>query len=94
MRKVFLFFSLVFLLPLSSMAEELPANMLEQLHNGICKDHPKPELCKRIVGIIMKSVQHNDNLYNECLKNKPASPEEAMYCQNSKALREKIDSYK
>ncbi|WP_139824051.1 hypothetical protein [Lonsdalea britannica] len=94
MRNGIFVFYLAILLPFMSMAENRSSDMLDQLHNGVCKEHPKPELCKRVVGIIMKSVQQNDTLYGECVKNKPTSPEEAMYCQDSKDLREKIAAYK
>lgn len=68
-------------------------DMLNQLHNGVCKDHQKPELCKRVVGILMKGVKQNDDIYIKCTKNKPCTPEEAIYCHSAKGIHTKIDFY-
>lgn len=76
-----------------SFAEEGTMSSMNQLHEGVCKDHQKPELCKRVVGILMKSVQKNDDIYMECIENKPSNPEDAMYCQNAIDIREKLNSY-
>lgn len=85
--------SITFFLPQISVAEEKSMDMLNQLHEGVCKDHQKPELCKRVVGILMKGVKQNDDIYIECMKNKPSKPEDAMSCQSAKDVRAKIDSY-
>ncbi|WP_157060498.1 hypothetical protein [Pantoea sp. A4] len=85
--------ALVIFLPNTSSAEQESMDMLNQLHEGVCKDHRNPDLCKRVVGIIMKGVKQNDDIYIECMKNKPATPEDAMYCQSAKDVRSKIDTY-
>lgn len=93
MKKVFCLLVMTIFLPQKSSAEQQSLDMLNQLHEGVCEDHKKPELCKRIVGIIMKGVKQNDDIYIECMKNKPSTPEDAMYCQSTKDIRAKIDSY-
>lgn len=93
MKKGFFLLVMTIFFPQISSAEQQSMDMLNQLHEGVCKDHQKPELCKRIVGIIMKGVKQNDDIYIECMKNKPSTPEDAMYCQSAKDIRAKIDSY-
>lgn len=93
MRALFVILVIAMTVSSPSFAEEDSMSSMNQLHDGVCKDHQKPELCKRVVGILMKSVQQNDDIYMECLKNKPSKPEDAMYCQNAKDIRAKISTY-
>ena len=94
MKKVIACAFLAFIFSQASAAENESLNMLEQLHDGVCKEHKNPELCKRVVGLIMKGVKQNDDLFAECLKNKPLSREDQSNCQSSQEIREKIESYK
>lgn len=93
MKKSFFIAALVLSMPLFSIAAESAMDQINQLHDGVCKEHKNPDLCKRVVGILMKGVKQNDDIYIECSKNKPSTPEDAMLCQDAKEVREKIASY-
>lgn len=66
---------------------------MKEFHAAICKEHKKQELCERVVGIMMKSVQQNDDLYMECQKLAPAQRESEDGCRASLAIRQMINGF-
>lgn len=77
----------------SAFSQDKPIDMMNQLHDGVCEKHQNPEVCKRVVGIIMKGVKHNDDIYIECQKNKPSTPEDVLTCQSASEVRSMIEAY-
>lgn len=85
---------IVSLLSLGVKAESRDAiSQVNELKSGICKNHQDPSLCERVVGILIKGVQINGDLYYQCQVIKPTTAKDIKSCQDSKALRELIDTY-
>ncbi|EMN1956386.1 hypothetical protein RN313_004488 [Citrobacter koseri] len=93
-----LFFGAAFVLSvmtsLNASAEEYPEmKNMKEFHSEICKGHEKPALCERVVGIMMKSVMQNDDIYFQCLKLSPSQRENEEGCRSAQAIRQMISGF-
>ncbi|EAZ6813649.1 hypothetical protein CFB14_20805 [Salmonella enterica] len=93
-----LFFGAAFFLSVmisfNANADEYPEmKNMKEFHSEICKGHEKPALCERVVGIMMKSVMQNDDIYIQCLKLSPSQRENEEGCRSAQAIRQMISAF-
>lgn len=95
MKKILLAAFLLSAIPsIDASAEEYPEmKNMKEFHSEICKDHEKPALCERVVGIMMKSVMQNDDIYFQCLKLSPSQREDEEGCRSAQAIRQMISGF-
>ncbi|HBV9247148.1 TPA: hypothetical protein MD906_003800 [Klebsiella aerogenes] len=75
-------------------ADEYPEmKTMKEFHSEICKEHNNPALCERVVGIMMKSVMQNDDIYIQCLQLSPSQREEDEGCRSAEAIRQMISRF-
>ena len=66
---------------------------MKEFHSGICKQHNNPELCESAVGMMMKSVMQNDDIYFQCSKLSSSQKEESKDCRSATAIRNMINGF-